>query len=137
MHGGAGCPESVLMDASQGSSLCCLGIGLQHNIGQYDWLCKGRPWRMFRLFGPACPALPRPRPEPAPNPPRPASPRLPPWVQEGLVLMADEVYQTNIYAAGKQFNSFKKVCLRFGCSASARAPRLADCEAAKLPSCRP
>ena len=31
--------------------------------------------------------------------------------QEQLVLMADEVYQTNIYAAGKQFFSFKKVRL--------------------------
>lgn len=29
--------------------------------------------------------------------------------QELLVLLADEVYQTNIYAAGKQFVSFKKV----------------------------
>jgi hypothetical protein len=29
--------------------------------------------------------------------------------QEQVVLMADEVYQTNIYAAGKEFFSFKKV----------------------------
>lgn len=29
-------------------------------------------------------------------------------LQEGLVLIADEVYQTNIYAEGKEFVSFKK-----------------------------
>ena len=40
-------------------------------------------------------------------------PLMPPLPQEGLVLMADEVYQTNIYAAGKQWVSFKKV--RCGC----------------------
>ena len=28
---------------------------------------------------------------------------------EGVVLMADEVYQANIYKAGKTFTSFKKV----------------------------
>lgn len=32
-----------------------------------------------------------------------------PPLQEGLVLIADEVYQTNIYAPGKEFHSFKKV----------------------------
>jgi len=31
--------------------------------------------------------------------------------EEGLVLLADEVYQENIYAAGKKFTSFKK-CVR-------------------------
>ena len=30
---------------------------------------------------------------------------------EGVVLMADEVYQANIYKAGKTFTSFKKVIL--------------------------
>ncbi|PRW60642.1 alanine aminotransferase 2 [Chlorella sorokiniana] len=34
--------------------------------------------------------------------------------QEGLVLMADEVYQTNIYAPGKQWLSFKKVLMEMG-----------------------
>jgi alanine transaminase len=29
--------------------------------------------------------------------------------EEKMVLVADEVYQTNIYAAGKEFNSFKKI----------------------------
>jgi alanine transaminase len=29
--------------------------------------------------------------------------------EQQLVLIADEVYQTNIYAAGKEFNSFKKI----------------------------
>lgn len=42
-------------------------------------------------------------------------PLTPPLPQEGLVLMADEVYQTNIYAPGKQWVSFKKVrCGRGG-----------------------
>ena len=36
-----------------------------------------------------------------------AAPLLRP--QERLVLVADEVYQTNIYALGKEFTSFKKV----------------------------
>ena len=31
--------------------------------------------------------------------------------EEGLMLMADEVYQDNIYSAGKEFVSFKKVSL--------------------------
>ena len=35
-------------------------------------------------------------------------------VQEKLVLVADEVYQTNIYAAGKHFVSFKKVLMEMG-----------------------
>ncbi|KAI3766337.1 hypothetical protein L2E82_16391 [Cichorium intybus] len=30
--------------------------------------------------------------------------------KEGLVLLADEVYQENIYAPDKKFNSFKKIC---------------------------
>ena len=30
-------------------------------------------------------------------------------LQEQLVLIADEVYQTNIYAEGKEFHSLKKV----------------------------
>ena len=42
---------------------------------------------------------------------RPASCLL---LQEKLVLIADEVYQTNIYAAGKQFVSFKKVLMEMG-----------------------
>jgi alanine transaminase len=29
--------------------------------------------------------------------------------KEGIVLLADEVYQDNVYAEGKEFNSFKKV----------------------------
>lgn len=33
---------------------------------------------------------------------------------EGLVLLADEVYQENIYAEGKTFNSFKKVARSMG-----------------------
>lgn len=33
---------------------------------------------------------------------------------EGLVLLADEVYQENIYAEGKNFNSFKKVARSMG-----------------------
>ena len=31
--------------------------------------------------------------------------------EEGLMLMADEVYQDNVYSAGKEFVSFKKVTL--------------------------
>ncbi|KAL7607100.1 hypothetical protein Lser_V15G17802 [Lactuca serriola] len=34
--------------------------------------------------------------------------------KEGLVLLADEVYQENIYAADKKFNSFKKICRSMG-----------------------
>ncbi|PSC68925.1 alanine aminotransferase 2 [Micractinium conductrix] len=34
--------------------------------------------------------------------------------KEKLILMADEVYQTNIYAAGKSFFSFKKVLMEMG-----------------------
>ncbi|KAG0612620.1 hypothetical protein M758_6G041900 [Ceratodon purpureus] len=34
--------------------------------------------------------------------------------EEGLVLLADEVYQENIYAEGKKFNSFKKVARSMG-----------------------
>jgi alanine transaminase len=34
--------------------------------------------------------------------------------QEGLVLLADEVYQENVYAEGKKFNSFKKVARSMG-----------------------
>jgi hypothetical protein len=34
--------------------------------------------------------------------------------QEGLVLLADEVYQTNVYAEGKKFTSFKKVVRDLG-----------------------
>ncbi|KAL4426056.1 hypothetical protein ABPG77_007852 [Micractinium sp. CCAP 211/92] len=34
--------------------------------------------------------------------------------QEQLVLLADEVYQTNIYAAGRSFLSFKKVLMDMG-----------------------
>lgn len=34
--------------------------------------------------------------------------------KEGLVLIADEVYQTNVYAEGKEFNSFKKVLRQMG-----------------------
>ncbi|KAL4584475.1 hypothetical protein LXL04_009077 [Taraxacum kok-saghyz] len=34
--------------------------------------------------------------------------------KEGLVLLADEVYQENIYAPDKKFNSFKKVCRSMG-----------------------
>ncbi|XP_027122588.1 alanine aminotransferase 2 isoform X3 [Coffea arabica] len=33
---------------------------------------------------------------------------------EGLVLLADEVYQENIYVPDKQFHSFKKVCRSMG-----------------------
>jgi alanine transaminase len=33
---------------------------------------------------------------------------------EGLVLLADEVYQHNVYAEGKKFNSFKKVARSMG-----------------------
>jgi len=35
-------------------------------------------------------------------------------VQEGLVLLADEVYQENIWAAGKKFLSFRKVACDMG-----------------------
>ena len=62
------------------------------------------------LFGhPSLPDLPRPaNPLFAQSslPPALARPRP---LQEKLILMADEVYQTNIYAAGKSFFSFKKV----------------------------
>ena len=34
--------------------------------------------------------------------------------KEGLILLADEVYQDNIYAEGKEFNSFKKVLKSMG-----------------------
>ncbi|XP_071710248.1 alanine aminotransferase 2, mitochondrial-like isoform X2 [Rutidosis leptorrhynchoides] len=34
--------------------------------------------------------------------------------KEGLVLLADEVYQENIYAPDKKFNSFKKICRSMG-----------------------
>lgn len=34
--------------------------------------------------------------------------------REGLILLADEVYQDNIYAEGKEFNSFKKVLKSMG-----------------------
>lgn len=34
--------------------------------------------------------------------------------KEGLILLADEVYQDNIYAEGKKFNSFKKVLKSMG-----------------------
>nr|XP_009786857.1 PREDICTED: alanine aminotransferase 2, mitochondrial-like isoform X2 [Nicotiana sylvestris]XP_016500729.1 PREDICTED: alanine aminotransferase 2, mitochondrial-like [Nicotiana tabacum] len=36
--------------------------------------------------------------------------------KEGLVLLADEVYQENIYVPEKQFHSFKKIArsMRFG-----------------------
>ncbi|XP_076885774.1 alanine aminotransferase 2, mitochondrial-like [Bidens hawaiensis] len=34
--------------------------------------------------------------------------------KEGLVLLADEVYQENIYVSGKQFHSFKKVSCSMG-----------------------
>ncbi|KAG0597947.1 hypothetical protein M758_12G032500 [Ceratodon purpureus] len=35
-------------------------------------------------------------------------------MKEGLVLLADEVYQHNVYAEGKKFNSFKKVARSMG-----------------------
>jgi alanine transaminase len=34
--------------------------------------------------------------------------------KEGLILLADEVYQENVYAEGKTFNSFKKVARSMG-----------------------
>ncbi|XP_024971188.1 alanine aminotransferase 2-like [Cynara cardunculus var. scolymus] len=34
--------------------------------------------------------------------------------KEGLVLLADEVYQENIYAPDKKFHSFKKICRSMG-----------------------
>ncbi|XP_029420040.1 alanine aminotransferase 1 isoform X2 [Nannospalax galili] len=34
--------------------------------------------------------------------------------EEGLFLMADEVYQDNVYAEGSQFHSFKKVLMEMG-----------------------
>ncbi|XP_076886862.1 alanine aminotransferase 2-like [Bidens hawaiensis] len=34
--------------------------------------------------------------------------------KEGLVLLADEVYQENVYAPDKKFHSFKKVCRSMG-----------------------
>ena len=34
--------------------------------------------------------------------------------EEGLLLVADEVYQENVYAAGKKFTSFKKVVRDMG-----------------------
>ncbi|KAJ9568528.1 hypothetical protein OSB04_004494 [Centaurea solstitialis] len=34
--------------------------------------------------------------------------------EEGLVLLADEVYQENIYAPDKKFHSFKKICRAMG-----------------------
>lgn len=49
--------------------------------------------------------------------------------QEGLVLMADEVYQTNIYAEGKSFLSFKKV------SPGDSMARCEVCVLRRLPSC--
>lgn len=39
-------------------------------------------------------------------------------VQEKLVLLADEVYQENVYASGKKFTSFKKVALDMGAEAA-------------------
>ncbi|CAN1287264.1 Alanine aminotransferase 2, mitochondrial [Linum perenne] len=36
--------------------------------------------------------------------------------KEGLVLLADEVYQENVYVADKKFHSFKKVSRSMGCS---------------------
>lgn len=33
---------------------------------------------------------------------------------EGLILLADEVYQENVYAVGKKFNSFKKIARSMG-----------------------
>ncbi|XP_038616539.1 alanine aminotransferase 1 isoform X1 [Tachyglossus aculeatus] len=35
-------------------------------------------------------------------------------MEEGLFLMADEVYQDNVYAEGSQFHSFKKVLMEMG-----------------------
>jgi alanine transaminase len=40
-------------------------------------------------------------------------------IKEKLVLMADEVYQENVYAEGKKFTSFKKVALDMGKEAEA------------------
>ena len=34
--------------------------------------------------------------------------------EENLLLMADEVYQHNVYAKGCQFHSFKKVLMEMG-----------------------
>lgn len=42
--------------------------------------------------------------------------------EEGLVLMADEVYQTNIYAEGKSFLSFKKVLMEMGDDCTTSVP---------------
>ncbi|KAL4855137.1 Alanine aminotransferase 2 [Chlorella vulgaris] len=42
--------------------------------------------------------------------------------EEGLVLMADEVYQTNIYAEGKSFVSFKKVLMEMGDDCTTSVP---------------
>ncbi|KAL4421585.1 hypothetical protein ABPG75_010876 [Micractinium tetrahymenae] len=42
--------------------------------------------------------------------------------QEQLVLLADEVYQTNIYAAGREFLSFKKVLMEMGPEYSGHVP---------------